>query len=151
MRPKFSLLRVAQTVLTVCTLVTASALAASTPAVAGSYAIVSETAAGAQTRIQMRIHLVNRGISNLAVERMTFWDFSHPATGATQACKLALRAHGSAVTTQQFLIPRAEYELWQKGAHPRLVLEVAGPDGTQGRLKSKAVLRLTREFKAEAK
>jgi hypothetical protein len=137
-------------VVTLCALALPSALARNAPLVSGSYQVVRSTILGSQEQIRMRIHLVNRGPASLAVQRMILWDFSHPAKGGTQVCTVALRAHSSAVTTQEFTIQRSEYELWQRGLRPRLVLEVAAPGGS-ARLHSKTVLRLDREPGQEGK
>lgn len=95
----------------------------------GSYQAVHEWNAGDQVRVRLQLHLVNHQNRDLQIQRITLWDFAHPARGGTQACSVSLRAAGSANTTQEFIVPRAEYELWKRGAHPRVVLEIAGPTG----------------------
>src|SRR5208283_2217496 len=117
-------------------LVVQFALASNAPLVSGSYEVVQDTTLGSQSQIRMRIHLVNHGPSDLSIQRMTLWDFSHPGKGGSHACAVALRAHTSAETTQEFTILRSEYQLWQKGMRPRFVLQMAGPS-----TKSKAVVR----------
>ncbi len=123
------------------------AQAGNAPLVSGSYEIVQNKNLGAQAQIRMRIHLVNHGPSGLSIQRMTLWDFSHPDRDGTRACVLALHAHASAETTQEFTIPRPEYESWRKGMRPRFVLEMAA----SGRAKSTAVVRLDRISGQEAK
>jgi hypothetical protein len=71
---------------------------------------------------------------------MTLRDFSYPDKGGSHACGVALRAHTSAETTQEFTIQRPEYRSWQRGLRPRLVLQMEGPRN----IKSKAVVRLDR-------
>jgi len=95
----------------------------------GSYRAVHEWNAGDQVRVRLKIHLVSHKSRDLQIQRITLWDFAHPARGGTQACSVSLRAASSANTTQEFIIPRAQYELWKRGAHPRVVLEIAGPTG----------------------
>jgi hypothetical protein len=121
------------------------AFANSAPQVSGSYNVVQETALGSQQQIQLRIHLVNHGASGLSIQRMTVWDFSHPDKGGTRACAIALGAHASADTTQEFTIRSADYQMWKKGLQPRLVLQVAGPGNT----RSKIVVRLDRDSSKE--
>ena len=123
------------------------ALASNEPLVSGSYQVLESKDLGSQSQIQMRIHLVNHGPSDLAIERVTLWDFSHADKGGTSACAVALRANSSADKTLQFTIRRSDYELWHRGFRPRLVLQMAGP----GRTKSKAVVRLDRISGQEAK
>lgn len=122
------------------------ATASSAPVVSGSYSVVENKALGFQVQVRVRIHLMNNGPSDLSVQRMTLWDFSHPDKGGSRACALALRAHSSADTTQEFILSRSDYQQWQRGFRPRFVLEMAGPGNTVGRLEAKrtAVVRLDR-------
>ncbi len=124
-----------------------SALAKNAPLVSGSYQVVESKDLGSESQIQIRIHLVNHGSSDFSIQRMTLWDLSHADKGGTSACAVALRAHGAAETTQQFTIRRSDYQSWQRGFRPRLVLQVAGP----GRAKGKTVVRLDRISGQEAK
>jgi len=123
------------------------ASASNAPMVSGTYQVMQKTNLGSQTQVRMRIHLVNHGPKNLAIQRVTLWDFSHPDKGGTHSCALTLRAHASADTTQEFVIRRAEFESWRRGLRPRLVLEMAAP----ARTKSTAVVRLDRIAGQEAK
>jgi len=127
------------------------ALASNVPLVSGSYEVLQDTTLGSQSQIRMRIHLVNHGPSNLSIQRMTLRDFSHPAKGGTRACAITLRAHASAETTQEFTIERPEYQMWQRGLRPRLVLQMEGPANAPGTTKSKTVVRLDRTSGQEAK
>jgi hypothetical protein len=124
-----------------------SALANNAPLVSGSYLVVESRDLGSQSQIQIRIHLVNHGSSDFSIQRMTLWDLSHADKGGTSACAVALRAHASAETSQQFIIRRSDYQSWQKGFRPRLVLQIAGP----GHSKSRTVVRLDRISGKEAK
>lgn len=123
------------------------AAASNGPLVSGTYAVVQETNLGRQEQIQLRIHLVNHGASGLSIQRMTIWDFSHPDKGGTQACAVALGAHASADTTQEFTIRGADYQTWKNGSRPRLVLQVAGPKNAE----SKIVVRLDRDSSKEVR
>ena len=123
------------------------ASASNAPMVSGTYQVMQKTNLGSQTQVRMRIHLVNHGPKNLAIQRVTLWDFSHPDKGGTHSCALTLRAHASADTTQEFVIRRPEFESWRRGLRPRLVLEMAAP----ARTKSTAVVRLDRIAGQEAK
>ncbi len=105
------------------------AAASETTPLTGTYKVTRKAEMGGQTRVQIRIHLVNRGTRDLHIQRITFWDFSHPVKGGTQSCSIVVRSSNSADTTQEFTLPPAEYELWKRGARPRLVLEVATPQG----------------------
>jgi hypothetical protein len=95
----------------------------------GTYQVIHKSEVGGQAEVQVQIHLANRGPRDLHIQRVTFWDLSHPAKGGTQSCSLVLPSSGSADTTQQFTVSLAEYELWRRGTRPRLVLEIAVPHG----------------------
>ena len=123
------------------------ALASDAPLVSGSYKVMRSRDLGSQSNLEIRIHLVNHGPSDLAIQRMTLWDFSHTDKGGTQACAVSVRTHASTDTTLQFTIRRSDSQRWQRGFRPRLVLEMAGP----GQTTSKAVVRLDRISGQEAK
>lgn len=123
------------------------AQASNAPQVSGTYSLVQKKALGSQEQVQMRIHLVNRGTAALSIERITIWDFSYPEKGGTAACTIALGAHASADTTQEFTIRRVDFQTWGKGARPRLILQLTGP----GNRKSKTVVRLDRESTKEVR
>lgn len=124
-----------------------SAPAKSFPLVSGSYEVVQKVGLGSQSHIKIRIYLVNHGSSELSIQKMTLWDFSHPDKAGTSACAVTLGAHASANTTQEFTVPQSEYQLWQSGLRPRFVLQMEGP----GKTKSKTVVRLDRMSSEEAK
>jgi hypothetical protein len=137
---RFSIRRLLTAVLFVLTpLVLAQfAAAISSPSVSGTYAVVQQTSLGAHEQIRLRIHLVNHAPAPLNIQRMTLWDFSPPEKGGTETCNITLGSNASADTTQEFTIRRADYLMWQKGARPRLMLQVSGP----GKALHKMVIRL---------
>jgi hypothetical protein len=109
------------------------------PPISGSYQVLQKTDHGAQTRLRLQLRLINHGQRDLHVQRVTLWD-RHPEKGATQACSIVIPAGRSADTTQQFIIAISEYELWQRGTEPRLVLELQSPNGR----KATEAVRLSR-------
>ena len=123
------------------------AAAGNAPLVSGAYAVVQESNLGGQEQIRLHIHLVNHGLTALNIQRMTIWDFSRSEKGGTQTCSVALGAHASADTTQEFTIRRTDYLTWKKGARPRLILQTMGP----GNARSKMVVRLDRDSSKEVR
>jgi hypothetical protein len=103
--------------------------AANVSRLSGSYQVVQKTDVGSQTRIRLQLRLTNRGPSELRIQRVTLWDFSHAYRGGTQPLAIVLRAGASADAIQEFTIPRAEYELWTRGTRPRLVVELQAAHG----------------------
>jgi hypothetical protein len=111
--------------------------------IAASYQVIEKSGHGPQTLVRMQIHLSNRSERDLHILRLTLWDFPHPdknpgKTEATndknednksRACSLVVRAGSTSDTTQEFTVPRSEYRLWRRGAHPRLLLDVQTPGG----------------------
>lgn len=116
--------------------VTRLARAGDTPHLSGSYQVIRKTDLGPQTHVRLRVRLTNPGQRDLHIQRITLWDFSHPTKGATQFCSIVLRSQTSTEATLEFDVPRAEYELWKRGARPRVVLEIAT---TEGRTTTEAV------------
>jgi len=114
------------------------AVASDTSRVSGSYEVLSKTEVGPQTRVRLQLHLTNHESYELHIQRLTLWDFSHP--GGTQTCSIVVHAGASVDTTQEFTIPRTEYELWGRGARPRLVVDTSSPVGR----KTTRVVRLER-------
>jgi hypothetical protein len=128
------------------------ASATSAPLLSGTYSVVENKPLGVQVQIRLRIHLTNRGSSDLSIQRMTLWDSSHPQKGASQACALMLRARTSADTTQEFTLSRSDYQQWHKGFRPRFVFEIAVP-ASLGRaaMRNTAVVRLDRSVGQEGR
>jgi hypothetical protein len=102
--------------------------ASAIPEVSGRYEVIQETEKGGQAQVQIRLQLTNRSIRDLHIQHMTLWDFSHPSKDGTRLCSLVVRSSASAITTQEFIIPRAELDLWKRGTRPRVVLDLATPD-----------------------
>ncbi|HUO17716.1 MAG TPA: hypothetical protein VMX38_22225 [Verrucomicrobiae bacterium] len=95
----------------------------------GTYKVLRESHAGNQVRVRLQLHLLNPKGRDLHIQRITLWEFSHPAKDGTRVSSVALHAGASADVTEEVTISRAEYELWKRGAKPRVVLEFAGPAG----------------------
>lgn len=127
------------------------AFAANSGPITGSYYVVRTTAVGDKARVEMHIHLVNRGSSQLSIRRMTLWSFSHPEKGGSRACAVIVPAHASTDTTQEFTLRRSDYHLWNKGFRPRLILRIGSADRRASIPKSTAVVRLDPISGQEAK
>jgi hypothetical protein len=123
------------------------AMAKDAELVSGSYQVMQNRALGSQSQIRLRIHLVNHGPSDLAIQKMTLSDFSHQDKAGTRACTITLGPHSTADTIQEFSIPRSEYTMWHRGLRPRFLLQLAGPGNT----KSNTVVRLDPISGQEAK
>lgn len=111
-----------------------------TTRLSGSYQVVRKPVAGLQTHVQLHLRLSNPGPHDLHIQRLTLWDSPHPDRGGTQKVSLVLHAGTSIATNQEFTISHSDFELWSRGARPRLVLELLGPSGRT----TTAVVRLDR-------
>ena len=95
----------------------------------GSYHIVQKTEVGPHNRVRLQFRLTNQGQSDIVIQRVALWDFSHPGREGVRACSLVIRAGSSIDTTQEFTVPRSEYESWRTNRGPALLLEVVLPSG----------------------
>ena len=110
------------------------------PQITGGYQVLDKGDQAGQTRIRLQLRLANHGPREVHIQRLTLWDLRHPEKGGTQACSISIPAGRSSQSTQQFMIARHDYELWQRGTEPRLVLELQSPNGR----KTTQAVRLSR-------
>jgi hypothetical protein len=107
--------------------------AASVP-ISGSYEIVQKADLGSQTKILVRYHLTNRGQSSLSVQGVLLSDFAHPPNGGPLKPPVTLSPGASGDISQELVIPRLQFDQWQRGVRPRAILELqtaAGARATQ--------------------
>ena len=97
--------------------------------VSGSYEIVQRVHAGEQAHIRVKLHLINHQPQSLHIQRLAFRDLASAAKGGSRACSIVIGPQASFDTTQDFTIRREEYEMWRRGARPRLILELQGTNG----------------------
>lgn len=100
-----------------------SADAASHP-VSGSYEVIGKTQLGSQTKVQLRIHLTNHEQDLLYVQRILLWDFAHPPVAGPTRLSIALGSGSTEETTQEFVVSRTQFDQWQRGLRPRVVLDL---------------------------
>jgi hypothetical protein len=105
----------------------------------GSYEVIGKTDVGPKTTVRLHVHLTNQGRGSLSIQRMALRDFSHPTRDQVRACALTIPAGASSNSTQEFTLPRIEYETWQRGNQPTVVLEIVTPSGH----RTNEVVRLT--------
>jgi hypothetical protein len=120
--------------------------AESTPHVFGSYAVMHATSAGRDTRVELRLRLVNPSAQAVSIERLAVF-YLHPAAAKLLTNPILVEAHTTQEISQEFTIPTPEYELWQKGMRPSLHMEMRTQEG--GRLSQ--TVRLNRMLSGEAK
>jgi hypothetical protein len=107
----------------------ASARSAEQSRVSGTYEVVQRVETGAKAHIRVKLHLINHEPQTLHIQRLAFHDFASAAKGGSQSCSIVIAAQASLDTTQNFTIRREEYEMWKRGARPRLILELRNANG----------------------
>ena len=105
----------------------------------GSYEVLAKADTGDKTTVRLQVHLTNQGSASLSIQRIALRDFSHHTRDQVRACALTIPAGSTAHSNQQFTVPRIEYEAWQRGNMPTVVLELMTPSGR----RMTEVLRLT--------
>jgi hypothetical protein len=98
--------------------------------ITGSYELIQKTNLGSQTKITVRFHLTNQGLNPLYLQELLLSDFGHPPSGQLLTPSITLPPGTAEETSQEFVIPRLEFDQWQKGVPPRVVLQLKTTTGT---------------------
>ncbi|PYK95880.1 MAG: hypothetical protein DME36_00340 [Verrucomicrobia bacterium] len=100
--------------------------------VSGVYKVIETTDLGTQMRVTMFIRLMNAGGDRIFVNQARLRGLLRSGRGEDKPAGVILEPHGSAEFTQDFIIQKQDYELWSKGARPRIGLrmQVAGGQET---------------------
>ena len=107
---------------------TPPANAANVP-ISGSYEVIQQSNVGSQTKILVRLHLTNRGQSPLSVQGILLSDFGYPPSGGPLASPVTLAPGTSQEISQELMIPRLQFDQWQKGLSPRAILQMQSKTG----------------------
>jgi hypothetical protein len=106
------------------------ASAANAPVI-GDYELVQKVDLGSHTRVLLRLHLTNRGGSAVYLERILLADFGHPLIPAPRGSAMVLHSHTSELTTQEFVIPRLQFDEWRRGLRPKVILGLRTASGAR--------------------
>jgi hypothetical protein len=107
-----------------------SIASAANPAITGTYQVVQKTDLGSQVRVSVRFELTSHSRAPVSVVGIVISDFAHPAVGERQAPAITLSPGASTELTQQLVIPRSEFEQWQRGVRPRVLLRLQDSTGS---------------------
>lgn len=113
---------------------------AANPQISGTYEVMGKSNSGPQTKVVLRLHLTNAGPNLLYVQSVLLWDFGHAPSGGPGRPAIALPSGAQKEMTQQFVVPSTQFEQWQKGVRPRVVLNLQTAKGS----KVTQAIRLTR-------
>ncbi len=111
-------------------LVTHCANASNIP-VTGSYEVIEKTDLGSRTKILLRLYLTNHELGVLYLQRVFLWDFATPPSGGRRTSAIALPPGTSEETTQEFVVSRLQFDQWQRGLLPRVVLDLQTATGAK--------------------
>lgn len=95
----------------------------------GSYEVIGKTNVGSQTKVLLRLHLTNQGLGPLVLQKIVLWDRPHLPTAGPGRLAITLNSGSTEETTQEFVVSRGQFEQWQRGLRPRIVLELRMPTG----------------------
>lgn len=98
--------------------------------ISGSYEIVDKTDLGSQVKVVVRLHLTNRDQTAVSCRGVLLSDFAYRHTGNSHTSPVTVRPGASQEILQEFVIPRSEYDQWQKGLRPRVILDLQTATGT---------------------
>jgi hypothetical protein len=104
--------------------------ASASSAISGSYEIVSKSHSTAGASVVLRFHLVNAGAKPVYVDRIFLWDVGRPVKSAASEV-ITLAPATSEATTREFAIPIEQFEKWQRGPSPQVVLNLRTAAGTK--------------------
>lgn len=88
---------------------------------AGFYSVSNVTDQGNQVALTLRVQVFNHSDLDLKQPLLTLRESPGRALGAFQPVKL-WRNHGELRLTQQFVVPKREFERWHKGSQPALMV-----------------------------
>lgn len=89
----------------------------------GFYQVIETTDGGPDVEVVLQLELFNHGGNDLQIEHAALAT-PHPVQGNSRSLiGIRIDAHHSQTITEQFTVPRREYERWQKISPPKLVLD----------------------------
>jgi hypothetical protein len=101
------------------------------PLITGSYKVVGATDFGSDVRVKLLVVFSNPGEERLFITRFTVRELvSHRRSDEVPGTVL-LEPHTTTEATQEFTIPKSEYEIWQAGVRPRLLLKLQNSKGEE--------------------
>lgn len=96
--------------------------------VVGFYRVEQVTDLGPQVRVTLYIRLTNNSAAELSITKVALRDMRQPAKPAVTSAWAQLQPREATTVEQEFVVSRAEYQSWSRGARPMLqvALQPAG-------------------------
>jgi hypothetical protein len=89
----------------------------------GLYQVIGKADCGSDVNVVLQLQLFNRGSNDLQIEYAALATPHHVQGNWKRVAGSRVDAHGSQTITEEFTVPRREYERWQKTSPPKLVLD----------------------------
>lgn len=99
--------------------------------ITASYQVTKSVARTSQLRVTVRFRLNNHADQGWSVAKVSLRCLLPCAAFAEEPTPLLLRAHETSEFTRTFTVSPEEYQRWQSGARPRLLLKVLTDDGRE--------------------
>jgi len=122
--------RILAVTLLLLTLGAGGANAANVP-ISGSYEVVGKTNIGTQAKVLLRLHFTNHGQAPLHLQQILLRDFAQPPSASKGRVSITLNSGNTEETTQEFLVPRLQFDQWRRGVLPRVVLNLQTAAGAR--------------------
>ncbi len=97
--------------------------------VIGFYRVEQVTDLGNQVRVTLHIRLTNQSTSELSITQVALRDLGQPGKPAASAAWARLGPGEATSVDNQFVISRAEYGRWSRGARPALRVTIQNSQG----------------------
>lgn len=94
----------------------------------GVYSVSNVVDQGNQAMVTLRVQLFNHSDADVSHAVLTLREFGGGPLGTFPAVKL-WRNHGEVRLGQQFIVPKREFENWQRGAQPTLMVVTHDANG----------------------
>jgi hypothetical protein len=99
--------------------------------ISGSYEVVGKTNVGSQAKVLLRLRFTNHGQAPLYLQKILLRDFAQPPSAPSGLVSIRLNSGNAEETTQEFVVPRRQFDQWRRGALPRVVLNLQTAAGTR--------------------
>lgn len=99
--------------------------------VVGFYRVEQVTDLGPQVRVSLHIRLVNNSPQELSITKVALHDLHQGGRPVEAAAWARLRPREGTTLEQEFVVSRAEYKSWSKGAGPALQVTFQPAEGRE--------------------
>jgi len=95
----------------------------------GSYHVIQKRALGSQMQVVLQLRLSNHGSEAVSIQQLSL---QNAVAQAPHWAGVTIGPRSAGLTTQQFTIPRQDYENWRRGLGP--VIQLQGSSASGGKM-----------------